>query len=197
MRGLVFHTGNWTILQAFAWTRLESSSGQDLDIWTRYGAGTEQRSQRWQYSIAGPGQRMHMNDIAAALGLVQLRRLPDMNRHRAHLVTRYRDALVDSGGFECVSPLEGSSPNWHMFTVLMANRDGFVNRMRDYGIAVGVHYFPVHLYPIAAPYCTALPVTERIWQRVTTFPLYADMTEQDQDRVIHASRELAMQAGLK
>ena len=172
------------------------SLGQDLDIWTRYGTGKEPQNQRWLYSIAGPGQRMHMNDIAATLGLLQLRRLPEMNRRRAQLVARYKEAFADIRGFRWVESAPNSQPNWHMFTVLMNHRDDFVKGMRESGIAVGVHYYPVHLYPIAAPYRTELPVTERIWQRITTFPLYADMTEEDQNRVIRAARELVVQLGI-
>src|SRR5713101_7466185 len=172
------------------------SLGQDLNVWARYGAGTEQRTQRWAYSISGPGQRMHMNDIAAAMGLVQLRRLPEMNRRRGRLVARYQQAFADIKGFRWVEPVPDSRPNWHMFTVSMDHREEFISGMRDRGIAVGVHYHPVHLYPIAAPFHTPLPVTERIWQRVTTFPLFTDMTEAEQDRVIQASRELATRLDL-
>jgi perosamine synthetase len=162
------------------------------DTWDRYGDGTDIRINRWAYKIGGYGQRIHMNDIASALGIVQLNRLGSLNQQRAELVRRYEEAFSGVQAFRSIKPRKDTVPSWHMYTVLMAKRDKFIDGMRKRGITVGVHYFPLHLYPIAKPYRNNLKVTEEIWQRVTTFPLYPTMTDSEQKRVIEAARELGM-----
>ena len=59
-------------------------------MFARYGAGAETGGHAWFYDITGPGQRLHMNDLAASIGLVELQRLPEMNSRRAELVARYQ-----------------------------------------------------------------------------------------------------------
>lgn len=164
------------------------SLGLDNDTWARYSEGNT-GSQRWAYNVDGIGDRLHMNDIAAALGLVQLRRLHALNAVRRALVQRYETALENESAFSSIRPRPGSDPSWHMYTVLMdeAIRDRFVDSMREQAISVGVHYYPVHLYQCARPYQTRLPVTESIWKRVTTFPLYPTMTYDEQNQVIDAA----------
>ena len=83
-----------------------------------------------------------------------------------------------------------------MFTVLLDRRDDFISGMRERGIAVGMHYRPLHLFKIASEFRAELPVTERLWTLVTTFPLYPDMTEPEQDQVLEAAAELSVQLGL-
>lgn len=161
--------------------------GLDMDTWARYGKGTESQSNRWAYNVQGPGQRIHMNNIAAAIGLVQLDRLPSLNERRAELVATYEAAFADIDHFTSIKARAQTSPSWHMYSVLMPDRDNFVDALRHQNITVGVHYYPIHLYPIAQPFSAALPVTEDVWQRVTTFPLYPTMTAQEQDRVIRAT----------
>ena len=119
-----------------------------------------------------------------------------MNGRRAELVEHYQRRLGDIGGFDWIKAAPGWQPSWHMFTVLLDRRDDFISGMRERGIAVGMHYRPLHLYEIASEFCTELPVTERLWTRVTTFPLYPDMTEPEQDRVLKAAAELSVQPGL-
>jgi perosamine synthetase len=166
------------------------SMGLDRDTWNRYGSSAESVPNRWAYNIVGSGERLHMNDILASLGIVQLARLSELNRSRKVLVDRYRAALNGLPGFRSISERPDTTPSWHMFTGLLSNRDRFVDRMREHGIAIGVHYHPLHLYPLFDKYRTELPVTESLWPQIVTFPLYPTMTAAEQDRVINATRLL-------
>jgi len=167
------------------------SLGLDRDTWSRYGSGAVPQRNRWAYDIAGSGQRIHMNDIAAAMGLTQLQRLPQLNARRACLVMGYESAFKDIATFRSVQPRRDTSPSWHMYTMVMQERDLFVDRMREAGITVGVHYHPLHLYAAFEKFRTELPVTDDLWRKVTTFPLYPTMTEVEHQRVISATLQIA------
>jgi perosamine synthetase len=164
--------------------------GMDKNTWSRYGKGTEASTDRWAYSVVGMGQRMRMNDIAAAIGLVQLERLPGLNRRRGEIVSRYEESFAGLQNFRSIRAREDTTPNWHMYSVLMPDRDQFIDEMKKRDVLVGVHYYPIHMYPLAAGYSQPLPVTEDIWSEITTFPVYPDMTEDEQSRVIDATLEI-------
>lgn len=167
------------------------SLGIDKNTYLRYGAQAGSGSRkRWEYNIVSDGDRLHMNDIAAAIGTVQLRRLSAANSVRAALAGAYQHGLSDIPVFRCISSREGTAPSWHMFTVLMPNRDAFVERMGGRGVQIGVHYHPLHLYPFAREYATSLPVTEELWRQVTTFPMFPELSAQDQEYVIVCAHEV-------
>jgi perosamine synthetase len=132
-----------------------------------------------------------MNDIAAALGRVQLRRLPELILRREQIAHRYEAGFADISELRWVRARPNTAPSWHMFTVLVNRRDEFVERMRQRGVAVGVHYFPLHLYRCSQEYRVRLPITEEVWKRVATLPLYPELTEEDQVHVIRCAIETA------
>jgi perosamine synthetase len=166
------------------------SLGIDRDTYTRY--RKDHCGAAWVYDVVSEGQRLHMNDIAAAIGLVQLKRLDEMNARRGRLVERYIEALSDLPNFHPVQPRPGTRPSHHMCTMRVRNRDRFVDEMRARGVSIGVHYIPIHLFSIAQPYRRTLPVTEEVWNQVATLPLYPAMTRGEQDRVIEAAREVCV-----
>jgi perosamine synthetase len=165
-----------------------ASLGLDRDTYARYRPGGDEFPRRWAFDLKMVGQRLHMNDITAALASSQLRRLDELNSRRAALVARYRAGLSGVSQFRFIDPRPGTQPSWHMFTVLMPDRDHFIKLMSERGIAVGVHYPPIHQFALARPWADRpLPVTESIAARTTTFPLYPGMTDEVQDRVIEAA----------
>ena len=135
--------------------------------------------------------RLHMNDITASIGLVQLRRLRQLNAKRAELVARYEEHLSDVAQFNPVRARPLTQPSHHMYTVRMPARDEFIDQMERRGISIGVHYVPIHLFTIAQRFRRTLPVTDVVWRQVTTFPLFPSMTTGEHDRVVQAAREAA------
>jgi perosamine synthetase len=171
------------------------SLGLDLDTYRRYGAPPDAvpTRKKWMYNIVSEGDRSHMNDIAAAAGIVQLRKLPSRNSYRATLAAAYSEGLADAFTFRSIASRNDTTPSWHMFTVLMPNRDSFVEKMRDLGVEIGVHYHPLHLFPFCSRYKRPLPVTEELWQQVTTFPMYPGLSAEDQGYVIDCARKVGQE----
>jgi dTDP-4-amino-4,6-dideoxygalactose transaminase len=166
------------------------SLGLDSDTYARYGPEGESNARRLGYNVVSSGQRLHMNDVLASIANVQLRRLDEMNRQRACRAARYREAFANVPDFRVVDARPGTDPSHHMFTALIAGRDRFIDDMKARLISIGIHYPPLHEFPIAAKWTRSLPVTEDIGRRTSTFPLYPAMTDEEQARVIAATLEL-------
>lgn len=151
--------------------------GIDLDTWAR-----EQKGYNWQYHIPSLGFKYHQNDIQSAIGLAQLQRLPELNRRRRHLAERYQQKLA---GLPLTLPqLEGSQ---HLYVVRIkaSLRSAFINYLRSQRISVGVHYQPLHHYPIFK-WTKPLPVVDRLFPTLVDLPLYPHLTLKNQNYIIKA-----------
>lgn len=64
-----------------------------------------------------------------------------------------------------------------------------MEHMREHGISTGMHYFPNHLYQMYRPFVKEpLPVTESVWKRLITLPLFPDLTDEQQDMIVETIR---------
>jgi len=138
-----------------------------------------------------PGAKANLTDIAAAIGLSQLRRLDPFNERRRRLAALYFEHFDRSLGFE-LPPEDFENGNWHMFQPLLPlarmsiDRGGFIEAMKREGIGVGVHYPAMHLFTLFRRQGFRdgdFPVAEDIGRRTVTLPLFPAMRDDDVPRV--------------
>ena len=140
------------------------------------------------------GGKSNLSDVAAAVGLGQLRRLDERNARRRELVARYYDLW--SKDAPVGMPVRGDEGHsWHALTVLVPleearmSRPQFMEAMKAQGIALGVHYPAMHLFSVykAMGYREGqFPNAERIGRQTVTLPLFPTMELGDVDRVVAA-----------
>ena len=137
------------------------------------------------------GGKFNMTDIAAAIGLGQMKQLDAFTARRRELARRYFSAIDPSLGLE-LPMADFSNSNWHMFQVLLpagANRGELIAAMKEQGIGVGVHYPALHLFSLyrAQGFKEGdFPHAEDIGRRTLTLPLFPSMRDSDVDRVCAA-----------
>ena len=163
--------------------------------WLGISRGTWDRSKgtayKWEYDVEEIGFKYHMNDIAAAIGLVQLAKLEETNARRRAIVQRYNKAFADIDWIQ--TPVEHdyakSANHNYVIKVLNGKRDELIMYLAENGISAGVHYIPSHLYDIYKPYYRSLPVAESVWKKLVTLPLYPDLNEADLHHVVEKVRQ--------
>ena len=137
------------------------------------------------------GGKSNLTDIAAAIGLGQLKHLAEFTERRRHLARRYFELLDPALGLE-LPPADFENSNWHMFQPLLpegADRGRFIAAMKERGIGVGVHYPALHLFSLYRKLGWQpgdFPVAEDIGRRTITLPLFPAMADGDVDRVCAA-----------
>lgn len=170
--------------------RILSLHGMDRDAWKRYTAKGS-----WRYEVREPGFKYNMPDIAAAIGIVQLRRLETMQARRDELAQRYIQAFEDVPGITVQSPpmQPGDRHSWCMFVIRVDERetgvarDTLIERMKDHNVGTSVHYIPTHLFHAYRHLDDSrLANTERLWRDIISLPLFPTMADADADDVIHA-----------
>jgi dTDP-4-amino-4,6-dideoxygalactose transaminase len=142
------------------------------------------------------GGKSNLTDVAAAIGLGQLKRLDAFNARRHVLARRYFERFDRSLGCE-LPPADFEHSNWHMFQPLLPldrmsiTRGAFIDAMKAQGIGVGVHYPAMHRFKLFRErgfHAGQFPVAERIGDRIVTLPLFPAMEDTDVDRVCDAVR---------
>jgi Predicted pyridoxal phosphate-dependent enzyme apparently involved in regulation of cell wall biogenesis len=160
--------------------------GISKDTWSRSG---EKQGYQWKYWVENLGFKYHMNDLAAAIGLVQLKRLEQLNEARRKIVTNYSQAFSKLDWLTTPEEKPYVQSSWHLYQVKLATekmRDRLINHLLEQGITPGVHYLPAHLHPYYRHFKATCPVASEIWQRIISLPIYPDLTVEDQEKVIAA-----------
>jgi UDP-4-amino-4-deoxy-L-arabinose-oxoglutarate aminotransferase len=166
--------------------RLLRFHGIRKDAWKHHG-----RSGKDVYQVLEPARKYNLTDMQAALGLAQLAELPAMNADRARQAARYRRELSGLRHIHALaSPLgDGDTHAWHIFVVTVdGDRAAVVDRLEADGIGTAIHYPAVHeqeWYRARAP-GTDLPNASWASSRLLSIPLYPDLSEAEQGRVIAA-----------
>lgn len=171
--------------------------GIDRDAFDRFTAETPS----WYYEIVAPGFKYNLTDVAASLGIHQLKKVNAFQQRRAEIAAQYDAGLA---GLPIILPPHagrGDVHSWHLYVIQLGEgagvtRDIFIERMLARGIGMTVHYIPLHLHPYwrdtykLTP--DMFPVSRRVYERSCSLPVYTRMTDADVERVLKAVRaELA------
>ncbi len=152
----------------------------------------------WYYEIVAPGFKYNLTDIAAALGLQQLKRIEGFRARREAIARRFDEALADLPLILPPRPQHaGDVHSWHLYVTRIADesvtRDAFIDSLFADGIGVSVHYIPLHQHPYWKERYDLrpeqFPHSQRAYERMVTLPLYTRMTDADVERVIAAVRK--------
>lgn len=171
--------------------RLLRSHGMTTLTWDRH------RGHSFSYDVTALGFNYRLDEMRAALGLVQLRRLPGANARRRELTRLYRERLADLPGLILPFAPELESSACHLFPIVLPpeiNRTAFMKALAKEGIQTSIHYPPIHhfshyrrLWPKGFEH--QLPKTEAVAGRLVTLPLFAQMTEAQVDLVTAGVRK--------
>ncbi len=172
--------------------------GMSRDAWKRYGTGGS-----WRYDVAYPGFKYNMTDIAAAIGLVQLRRLDELQQRRREIVARYRLALADCDALELPTCRPEVDHAWHLFIVRMEHdrlsihRDEVIEKLNAAGVGTSVHFIPLHVHSYYREKYgyndKSLPEASKQWQRMISLPLYPGLSDHQVDFVAAQVTEILRQ----
>jgi dTDP-4-amino-4,6-dideoxygalactose transaminase len=171
--------------------------GMNRDAFDRFTA----KVPSWYYEIVAPGFKYNMTDIAAAMGIHQLKRLPGFQLRREQIAQTYNQAFADLPLILPPQALAGDVHSWHLYVLRLSDdlaieRDHFIERMYALGIGCSVHYIPLHLHPYWRERYDLrreqFPHSQKAFERMLSIPLYTSMTNAEVQRVVDAVRSIAL-----
>ena len=183
-------TNNKSLASKF---KILSFHGWDRDPWLRHKKGVNKslNGKHWYYQIKELGFKYNMNDLMAAIGLAQLKKLNFFNNRRNKGVERYLKGIKNLKEIKPYFNKYLSEITYWMFAIRLKNRDKLISYLKKRGIATSVYWIPVPMHPLYRKYKKKIPVTERIWKELITLPLFSDIKNKEIDYVINSIKEFA------
>lgn len=133
----------------------------------------------WFYEINVLGYKYNMNDLAASIGLEQLKKLPEFNRKRSDIIRKYLDVIKDIKGIEPLLPYSPELFVYQMFGIRAEKRDKLMIHLKQNGIATGCHYTPLSLQPLFKDWGNNCPYIEEEHKKFITLPLHTDLSNEE------------------
>jgi perosamine synthetase len=178
--------------------RMMSLHGISHDAWKRY---TKEGS--WYYEILYPGFKYNLTDIAAAIGIQQLKKCNEFWEARQRIAMNYSKAFADLKEIQLPACRNGVQHAWHLFVIqlnlerLKINRNQFIEALREKEIGTSVHFIPLHFHPYYRETFgyrpEDFPNASAIFDRIISLPIYPKMTEGNVRDVIVAVRQIVQE----
>ena len=156
--------------------RTLSLHGLSRDAWRRFSGGS------WDYQIELPGYKYNLTDIAAAIGIHQLKKAELLRSQREAVANFYLEAFSDNDFFNLPARSQDRLHSWHLFPIRLntseveSNRNQMIGQLKEKAINTSVHWRPLHLHPhyqqTAHWQIDSLPVASREWARLISLPIY-------------------------
>ncbi|NDJ24215.1 aminotransferase class I/II-fold pyridoxal phosphate-dependent enzyme [Nostoc sp. B(2019)] len=152
----------------------------------------------WHYQVVAPGFKYNMTDLAASLGIHQLKKAWIFQKKRAAIANLYDAELANLPLHLPAKPAEGDIHSWHLYVIRLddsveVSRNTFIEQLTAKGIGCSVHYIPLHLHPYwrdTYNLCSEdFPCASYAYERIVSLPIYTKMTESDQTRVIQVVKK--------
>jgi perosamine synthetase len=178
--------------------RMMSLHGISHDAWKRY---TKEGS--WYYEILHPGFKYNLTDIAAAIGIEQLKKCYEFRKAREKIAKIYDTNFADLE--EVQTPVRRSDLEhaWHLYVIqlnldrLRITRNQFIEALREKQISTSVHFIPLHLHPYYRDnfgyHPADFPNASSAFERIVSLPIYPRMPEADVESVIGAVSKIVKQ----
>ncbi len=167
--------------------------GMSRDAFDRFTA----KVPSWYYEIVAPGFKYNLTDIAAAMGIHQLKRARAFHARRAEIARAYHAAFADLPLITPPDAPAGDLHAWHLYPLRTGDaaplgRDTLIERLFAAGIGCSVHYIPLHLQPYwrdrYALRAASFPHSQRAYEHMLSLPIYTRMSDADVERVAGAVR---------
>jgi len=153
----------------------------------------------WKYDVVAPGFKYNLTDIAASIGIHQLKKAWKFLERRKEIADRYDAALA---GLPVELPPRTTGDDihsWHLYELRLpdnapVSRDRFIELMAERGIGCSVHFIPLHIQPYWRDRYNLqpddFPISLGVFNGIVSLPIYTKMSDEDQERVIAAVRDI-------
>jgi len=156
--------------------------GIDKDTWKSsfdYINPNSYNTRHWYYDINDLGFKYNMNDLAAAVGIVQLKRLSWMNSVRSKRIKEYLQVFSRLKHIKPLLPFNPDENSYWLFGVRCEKRDELILHLKTNGIATGVHYYPLNMLKYFREWYSPCPIAEKAWESFVTLPLHVHLTSEE------------------
>ena len=137
------------------------------------------------YDVKQIGNNYYMSEFSAAIGLVQLKKLDTLNNIHRRIAKRYSQEIKLNTKMQF-----NKNCSYHLYWILVKNRDQFRKKMSECGIETGTHYKPIHTFSLYRSK-TKLKNTENIGKSIVSIPCHSNLKESDIDKIVRLTNKFS------
>ncbi len=138
-----------------------------------------------KYEINEIGDNYYLNEISAAIGIQQLKKLNKMNSIRKKIAKKYFLELENESKMQF-----DNNCSYHLYWICVKNRNNFRKELYKNGIQTGTHYKPIHTFKLYNSK-VKLPVTEKVGKEIVTLPIHPNLTNNQLEKIILLSNKFS------
>lgn len=185
-------TKNKTLAERIRIMRLH---GIDRDVYDRYSTDKP----KWGYQVVAPGYKYNMTDLAASIGLVQLKKVNDFRLKREKIASIYNEEFKNLPIILPPQPIKNSSHSWHLYVIRLSsecklNRDDVIDKLFKLGIGCSVHYIPLHNHTYWKNKYRLnqfmFPESQKAFELSISLPIYSKMNDIEISKVFSTLKKL-------
>lgn len=158
--------------------------GISKDTWHR----SKTKKYSWYYDVPELGYKYHTNDVLSAIGVAQLKKLPQVIKRKRQISKMYEHGLKDVSWLTFPRQRTYEVNGLHNFYIQTKYRDQLSLYLQKKGIGTSVHYIPNNKYKIYKKYRADIPVTNQVWKKVLLLPFFPSLTDKEIKYIISTIR---------
>ena len=136
------------------------------------------------YDVTELGYNYYMDEISSAIGIEQLKKINKFNSRKYKIAKKYDKEI------KCLEKMPISKDcSYHLYWILVKNRNTFLKNMKKKGIETGIHYLPVHKMKLYKSNIK-LKVTEKVTKEIVTIPIHPSLKNSEVDYIIKTINQL-------
>lgn len=167
-------------------------------------ARNPEAAQSWKYEVVESGFKYNLSDLQAAVGVAQLRRLPETKRALRKIASYYQSRFSEIEEIELPPGIDNPAHSCHLYSIrlnldkLSLTRDQFIERLAALGVAASVHFIPIPLHRafarLSSDPAREFPQALGLYQRLISLPIYGSLTAEQTKYVADAVTAIARDA---
>ena len=165
-----------------------SFHGWDIDPWQRHKASFGKKNyftKHWNYDIKNLGYKYNMNDLMAAIGIAQLKKINILNKKRRKILKKYLIGIKNCKNIKPVYPYALKNSSYWLFSIKTKYRDELINFMKLKNISTAVHFVPLPLNNIYKKYNKNLKNAMKVWKNIVSLPFFPDLENKKINYIIN------------
>ncbi|MDB9761146.1 DegT/DnrJ/EryC1/StrS family aminotransferase [Pelagibacteraceae bacterium] len=163
-----------------------SFHGWNSDPWSRHNSsfGKKNSGKHWKYEIVNLGYKYNMNDLMASIGLIQLKKINQLNDKRANILKKYLIGIKNCKYIKPLYPYDLKDSSYWLFAVKTKFRNELIDYLKIKNISTAVHFVPLPLNKLYKKYKSKIPNSMIIWKQMVSLPFFPDLKEKEIDYII-------------
>ena len=166
-----------------------SFHGWNIDPWKRHKASFGKKktfTNHWAYQINSLGFKYNMNDLMAAVGLEQLKKIGTFNKKRISILKKYLEGVKNLKNIKPTYPYKLNNSSYWLFSINTDYRDELINFLKLKNISTAVHFVPLPLNKIYKKYNNNnLKNAMQIWKKIISLPFYPDLDDKKINYIVN------------